>query len=94
MDLREIGTDIKEFFERGKALAETHVPELLARAEKLDGNVMFQAAENALHIPAEAQSMVAELIGKLAAMFPVPAAGPGQPGEPQPGPQPGPESAA
>lgn len=88
MDLREIGTDIKAFLERGRELAETHVPELLARAERLDGNVMFQAAENALHIPPEAQAMVAELIGKLAAMFPVPAAGPAQPAEPQPGPQP------
>lgn len=67
----EIATDIKTFLERGKELLESHVPELVERAQQAEADPLVQAVEAAV-LPLGVRQLAAEFITKLAAEFPPP----------------------
>ena len=67
--------DIEELLVRGHNIADEYGPELTAIAERVENDPLIQAAESAV-LPPEAKQLVADLILKLAAIYPQPAPAP------------------
>lgn len=85
LNLTSIAADIKGAVENAdqwvKEITETHLPAVVAIAQRYEGSPIVQALETAV-LPPEVEEGIAGTIRELAKLYPAPAAAPAGPAQP------------